>query len=250
MKKCLITIVSLVLLVSIFTSCAADPSEEELRKRFEGYSPDSNVVGVLDSSTFYFADHELKLDDIIGEEESDNDYLFVDGKLYFSTIKEIDSHNYSLYVYSCDLYGNGRKLLLEKHGYKTPPHAEGNRGKLYIQHYTTNIFDASARVIDSYDVVTGVYQTEVTGKEYDLLDYQKKLQGMYSCAHEGDILRVQDSEKTVTYTVEPETLVYSTFAEELEGIEVALIAHDITTINYEYQEKKDSRQMQIGKDIL
>ena len=220
MKKCLITILSLILLVSIFTSCAADPSEEELRNRFASYPPDNNVVGVIRPSIFYFADHELDLNNIVNEGEADNDYLFIDGKLYFSAIKEINSHNYSLYVYSCDLYGNNKQLLLEKHGYKTPPHMEGNNGKMYFQHYTTNVFDASARVIDSYDVITGAYQTEVTGKEYELLDYQKKPQGMYSCTHEGDILRVLDEEKNVTYTIEPEALLYSTFNKELEGIEL------------------------------
>ena len=91
---------------------------------------------------------------------------------------------------------------------------------MYFRHYTTNVLDASARVINSYDVITGVYQTEATGKETDLSDYQKEAQGKYSCTHEEEILRVQDKEKNVTYTIEPETLLYSTFRNELEGIKL------------------------------
>lgn len=219
MKKCLITIVSLMLLVSILTSCAPDPSEEELRNRFASYSPDNSVVAVLDYSTLYFADHKLALDNIAGDEDPNNGFLFVDKKLYFSTTKENGPHDFSLYVYFCDLYGNNAQLVFEKHGYKTHPWAQGNQGKLYFEHHTTNGFDASARVIDSYDVVTGVYQTEATGKNVYLSDYQKKARGPYSCTFEENVVQVLDEKENVTYTIEPEALLSHTFSKELEGLQ-------------------------------
>jgi len=218
MKKCLIIIVSLVLLVSIFTSCAADPSEEELRNRFASYSPDNNAVAVLDYSTFYFADHKLTLDNIAGDEEPNNGFLVVDKKLYYSTTKENGPHDFSLYVYSCDLYGNNTQLVFENRGYKTHPWAQGNQGKLYIKHHTTNAFDASSLVIDSYDVVTGVYQTEATGENASLSDYEKDSHGPYPYTYEGDVLRVVDEAKNTTYTIAPESLFGSTFSKELEGL--------------------------------
>ena len=220
MKKCLITILSLILLVSILTSCAADPSEEELRKRFEGYPPDSNVVAVLDDCTFYFADHELNLRDITEGEDLEYGYILADGKVYFATSKQNGLFgDHSLYVYSCDFYGNNEQLLFEKHGYKTGFGVRANQGKLYFSHHTTNGFDASSQVIDSYDVVTGVYQTEATGEDASLSDYEKDSHGPYPYTYEGDVLGVVDEAKNTTYTIAPESLFGSTFSKELEGLE-------------------------------
>ena len=218
MKKCLLTIVSLMLLVSILTSCAADPSEEELRSRFVSYSPDNNAVAVLDYSTFYFADHEFDLHDLTDGEDLSVGYVIVDETVYFSTTKQNSFSDYSLYVYSCDLYGNNKQLVLEKHGYKTALGIRGNQGKLYIDHNTTNIFDATSLVIDSYDVVTGVYQTEATGENASLSDYEKDSHGPYPYTYEGDVLRVVDEAKNTTYTIAPESLFGSTFSKELEGL--------------------------------
>ena len=219
MKKCLITILSLILLVSILTSCAAGPSEEELRKRFEGYTPDKNAVAVLDYSTFYFADHELNLNNIAEGEDLEIGFVLADGKVYFATSKQNGLFgDYSLYVYSCDFYGNNKQVVFEKHGYKTGFGVRANQGKFYFSHHTTNGFDASSQVIDSYDVVTGVYQTEATGKDANLSDYQKKACGSYSCTYEGDVLRVVDEAKNTTYTIAPESLFGGTFSKELEGL--------------------------------
>ena len=219
MKKCLITILSLILLVSIFTSCAADPSEEEVRSRFTSYSPDSNVVAVWEDRIFHFPDYELNLNNIAEDEDLEIGFVLADGKVYFATSKQNGLFgDYSLYVYSCDFYGNNEQLLFEKHGYKTGIGVRANQGKFYFSHHTTNVFDASTQVIDSYDVVTGVYQTEATGKDANLSDYQKKARGSYSCTYEGDVLRVVDEKNDVTYTIAPESLFGSTFSKELEGL--------------------------------
>ena len=219
MKKCMITILSLILLVSIFTSCAADPSEEELRGRFANYSPDSNVVAVWEDRVFHFSDHELNLNNIVEGEDLEIGFVLADGKVYFATSKQNGLFgDYSLYVYSCDFYGNNELLLFEKHGYKTGIGVRANQGKFYFSHHTTNAFDASTQVIDSYDVITGVYQTEATGENASLSDYEKDSHGPCSYTYEGDVLRVVDETKNVTYTIAPEALLSNTFGKELEGL--------------------------------
>lgn len=219
MKKWMITIGLLILFVLSLASCSTEPNEDELKKRFENYTPDGNVVVVLDSSTFYFADHTLSLRDIADGESPNNGYLFMDGKLYFSTSKENGPFDFSLYVYICDLYGNDKQLVFEKHGYKTHPWATGNQGRLYIEHFTTNAVDASSRVIDSYNVVTGVYQTEATGETVGLSDYQKSAAGAYSYVFEGGVLSVTDAQQNKTYTMHTSAFVSQAFGEALEGLD-------------------------------
>ena len=219
MKNYAITIGLIVLLVFSLTSCSSEPNADEIKRRFESYTPDSSVVAVLDSSTFYFADHTLKLHDISNGESPNNGYLFVDGKLYFSTTKENGVFDFSLFVYSCDLYGKDKHLVFEKHGYKTRPWATGNHGKLYIEYYSTNAIDASARTIDSYNVVTEEYQTEASGKTVHLSDYKRGSIGDYSCSFENNTLSVVDTQKNETYTVSPAELISNTFTEELNGLD-------------------------------
>lgn len=91
MKNHAITIGLIVLLVFSLTSCSSEPNADEIKRRFESYTPDSSVVAVLDSSTFYFADHTLKLHDISNGESPNNGYLFVDGKLFFPPRKKTAS---------------------------------------------------------------------------------------------------------------------------------------------------------------
>ena len=70
MKKCMITITLMLLLILSLAACSTGQDVDELKSRFENYTPDSSVVAVLDSSTFYFSDHTLRLCDIAnGEEE-------------------------------------------------------------------------------------------------------------------------------------------------------------------------------------
>ena len=219
MKAHMVTI-SLILLLSLsLTSCSTKPSADELKKRFEIHTPDRNVVAVLDSSSFYYADHTLRLRDIANGEELNNGYLIVDGKLYFSTTKENGTFDFSLYVYTCDSYGGDKHLVFERHGYKTRPWVTGNQEHLYIEHYATHAVDASARTIDSYNVVTGVYQTESTGETVCLSDYEKDPKGVYSCIYEDGILSIVDSQKDTTYSVNPTALVSDTFNEELNGLD-------------------------------
>ena len=88
MKQRLISISLIVLLVISLASCSSEKYIHELKTRFEGFSADSNVIVVLDDSVFYFADHTLSLSDITDDEELNNGYLFWDGKLFFTTVKQ------------------------------------------------------------------------------------------------------------------------------------------------------------------
>ena len=220
MKKQILSIGLLALLVLSLASCASEQDVNELKSRFEDYTFDSDIAVILDASTFYFADHTLRLDDICENEELNNGYLFLDGKLYFTTAKKEGAFAYSLLVYVCDLHGNQKHLVFEKHGYKTKPWAVGNRDTMFIEHYTANALDDSSRVIDSYNVVTGVYQTEGSGKDENLSDYQKNKHGDYSCSSEDGVYSVVNHQGNITYTIDAVSLVRSEFAKELNGFDL------------------------------
>ena len=113
MKKQILTIGLALLLILSMASCAPKQAADELKSRFEDYTVDSNIAVILDASTFYFADHTLRLDDICENEELNNGYLFLDGKLYFTTAKKEGAFAYSLLVYVCDLHGNQKHLVFE-----------------------------------------------------------------------------------------------------------------------------------------
>lgn len=202
-----------------FSACSFRTNNDKIEKHFGDYLADNNVVAVLDDSVFYFSDHTLRLNDLLDGEELNGGYLFADGKLWFSTVKENSLFDFSLFVYSCDLYGKDRTLLFEKHGFKTHPWGTGKDGVLYFEHYSTNAMDASARVIDSYNISSGVYQTEATGKALSLSDYRKNTTGKYSCTIKDEILSVVDPQKNMTYTIDTVALPNDAFRENLEGIQ-------------------------------
>ena len=229
MKKYLAMISFIVLLILSLSSCSCGQDIEEVKKAFANHAPDSNVIAVLDNSTFYFAVHTLRLRDIVDGEEPNDGYLFWDGKLYFSTTKENGIFNFSLYVYVCDFYGANKHLVFEKHGYKTHPWVTGNQEILYIEHYETNVMDASARVIDSYNVISDAYQTVETGETAHLSNYKKDAKGAYSCTFEDGVLSIVDIHKNATYIVNPTTLVCDAFNEELNEIECSFCGFYATT---------------------
>ena len=220
MKKRLISISLIVLLVISLASCSSEKYIHELKTRFEGFSADSNVIVVLNDSVFYFADHTLSLSDITDDEELNNGYLFWDGKLFFTTVKQNGGFDFSLCVYSCDLYGNNKQVVFEKNGYTTKPWVTGNQETLFVKHYTTSALDASSRNIDSYNVVSGEYQTKASGEDASLSDYQKNQHGRYSCTNENGVYSVYDPQTNVTYTIDTIALVHSAFGEELDGIDL------------------------------
>lgn len=215
----IIAILLTILCILGSSACSLHADDDEIENRFESYPEDSNVVAILDASVFYFSDHTLRLADISNGEDPNGGYLFADGKLYYSTTRENGIFDFSLFVYSCDLYGNDRTLLFEQHGFKTHPWATGKDGVLYFEHYSTNAMDASARVIDSYNVSTGEYQTEGIGKTISLSDYRKDADGKYLCTTEGEILSVVDPQKNMTYTIDTVALPNDAFRGSLEGIQ-------------------------------
>lgn len=218
-----------VLIILSFSACSSNANSDKIENHFEGYLADNHVVAVLDSSVFYFSDHTLRLNDLLVGEELNGGYLFADGKLYFSTVKENSLFDFSLFVYSCDLYGNDRTLLFEKHGFKTHPWATGKDGVLYFEHYSTHAMDASARLINSYDISTGIYQTEETDETISLSDYRKDTDGKYSYVMESGVLSVADPQENVTYTIDTTTLLNHAFRESLEGLQCSFGGFYATT---------------------
>ena len=169
MKWCMRMNTLLFLIIIISTLCSCENHYDDIKKRFESYSVDDNVVAVLDDCVFYFTDHTLDLSDLVSDDEGLNKgYLFSDKTLYFSTTKQTGPFEFSVCVYTCDLYGNEKSLVFEKNGYKTHPWAVGKQGALYFEYYNNNAFDETSRVIDSYDVLTEVYKFEDAGKDSSL----------------------------------------------------------------------------------
>ena len=186
---------------------------DELKKRFAQYTPDYSVVTVLDPC-FYFTDHTLDLDNLVEGEDPNRGYLFLDRMLYFSTCKQTGFRQYSLRVYKCDLYGNGKSLIFEKLGYKTHPWVTGNGGVLYIEHYGTNALDTSSKIIDSYNIHTGVYKCEASGMDASLSNYIRQ---RYSSSVENGIVTLVDKQTNATHTID--ITIDNLFSEALRGLE-------------------------------
>lgn len=228
MRNRIVAITLMALIILCFSACSMHANNDEIEKRFESYFEDNNTVAILDGAVFYFSDHTLRLNDILDGEELNGGYLFADGKLWFSTVKENGLSDFSLFVYSCDLYGNDKTLLFEKHGFKTHPWATEKDGILYFEHYSTHAMDASARVIDSYNISSGVYQTEETGKTLSLSDYRKSTTQKYSYTINDEILSVIDPQKNLIYTIDTVALPNDAFCENLEGIQYSFCDFYVT----------------------
>ena len=215
MKLRILSAIFLMLWVLSFASCG--PGGEEIKQRFNAYLPDDNVVAVWDGREFYFADHTLKLDNIIENEDLNNGYLFANGKLYFSTSRENGAFDFSFCVYECDYYGNNKKVVFEKSGYKTHPWATAGQNIFYVEHYENNVLDKSSRRIDSYNLINGEYIAVSAGESKTLHNYQKDRTKNYSCAFDNDILEITN--KNVEYRIDKEKLLSSDFGEALKDLD-------------------------------
>ena len=111
MKRTFLTLLALLMVLVCAISCS--PNTDELKVKFDGYTPNSNVVAVLDNTVFYFADHTLNLRGLSEKEEPNGGYTFIDGKLYFSVSKQNAAKDFSFLVYTCDIYGNNKTLIFE-----------------------------------------------------------------------------------------------------------------------------------------
>lgn len=219
MKAYKIIIVFLLTVFLSFTLYSCRTASDPIKEQFEKYPRDDNVVGVLDNTSFYFADHELQLLDLIDEEEPNHGYLFKDGRLYFSVSKENGLTDFSLIIYSCDLYGNDKQLVFEKQGYKTHPWATGNQGIFYIEHYSENAFDESSRVIDSYNILTGAYEKIASGEQVSLSDYYRNTKESYSCSAVENVITLSDSKTNATYSIDLQSSQADQFNDSLADIE-------------------------------
>ena len=140
----------------------------DLEQRFAEFSPDENVVGVYENREFYFTDHTLDLEDLFENETGDNGYMFYNDMLYFATTRENADEslgNFSLFIYSCDYYGNDKSLVFERHGYNSRPIVNGSQGGFCIRHEPARSSSGERMcLIDTYDVCSGEYETIGTGR--------------------------------------------------------------------------------------
>ena len=233
MKFRILSAIILILMLLSFASCG--PSVDELEQRFANCSPDNDVVAVWDGREFYFTDHTLKIYDIIENEDLNNGYLFANGRLYFSTSRENGAFDFSFCVYECDYYGNDKKIVFEKNGYKTNPRATADQNIFYIEHYENNTLDESSRKIDSYNLNSREYITVSEGKSKTLQDYQKDRTKNYSCDFDNDILRITDKSKNSEYIINKETLFNSNFEEALTDLDYTYYRFQVIEKNGENQ---------------
>lgn len=198
-------LLSLIMLITSLCSC--ENHYNDIKKRFELYSSDGDMVVVLDDHVFYFNDHTLNLNDLVGEgEEPNGGYLFLDKTLYFSTTKRMGFSEFSVCVYTCDLYGNEKNLVFERQSYKTYPRAVGKQGVLYFEYYDTHAFDETAREIVSYDVLREIYELEGTGENASLSNYRNqgngRIEGKGKLEYSNNTLTWVDSKDYKTHLID------------------------------------------------
>ena len=198
------------------SSCGVEA--DALKAKFAGNAAD-NSIAVVWESTFYFADHTLELADIVTGETPNHGYWFMDDKLYFSTHKELGTANYSLLIYTCDIYGNNKQLVFEQQGYKTVPWTVGNDGVIYVEHYEDNAFKSSSRRIDAYNIKTGTYDTVTTGENAGLSDFAPAQKGTYTSTFEDSVLTITDPLKNTQYTIDGALLHNSNFGDVLADLD-------------------------------
>ena len=233
MRLRIVSIVLLLILVLNVSSCKSNI--DDLEERFSNYESDNNVVAVLDDNIFYFADHTLKLTDIIsGDEEANGGYLFLNDRLYFSTSKQGKMFDFSFFVYECDLYGNDKKLIFEKHGYQTKPWALGKQGIIYLEYYGSSSLDASSRKIDSYNIVDSIYLSVTSGENSSLSDYKNGVNENYLLKVENDILTIMDVKKSESYIIDKEKLSRSEFGKVLTDLEYSYYKCTVTDFGQIY----------------
>lgn len=203
-------------------------STDQLEQKFAKYPSDKNVVAVLDNSIFYFTDHILNLRNIVKDEVPNHGYLFLDGKLYFSVSKQNAALDFSFLVYECDVYGNNLELVFEKHGYKTKPWATGKQSVLYLEYYETNALDNSSRVIDSYNISTGVYENVSNGDGSSLEDYRKDTDEKYTFQFENSVISITDTQNNENYKISDKTLHESDFGDILIDLDYSFYGYNET----------------------
>lgn len=226
MRSRIITIILISIIGFNLFSCKTN--SEVLEKKFEKYTTDTDVVAVLDNSIFYFDDHTLNLRDLVEGEDPNNGYLFLFGKLYFSTSRQNAMNDFSFFVYECDTFGNNKRTVFEKHGYKTKPLATGNQGVLYLEYYNTNTFDDSAHAIASFDICTEEYRIESTGKDTSLSNYKKVPNEKYFISVNDGVLTITDTENNESYNIGKELLLGSDFGEALTDLDYTFSVANVT----------------------
>lgn len=203
----------------LLSSCG--PKNDEIKARFEKYPTDNSIVVILEDRQFYFTDREMSIDDLAEKvsEENISAHTLFDGKIYFAVSTKTESKTFSLKIYSCDLYGNDKQLVFEKHGYRTSPWGVGDQGVIYIYHYTNGRFDPSSKTIDSYNILTGEYKTVAIGNDVDVYDYRLNTFSDYERKCEENVLTYVDPTNNKTYTVDLESSQADQFNEALIGLE-------------------------------
>lgn len=136
---------------------------------FAQYPSAHSAVVVMDYENIYFETHTLKLRDLVPDAYPDFCMVYED-RIIFAACVPVEKE-FVLQIYECDWQGNGLKKLFEKDGYQMNMSCIGIDGVVYIGHNTTQWYDQSSAVVDSYTVATGEYKRVAEGYGSSVSDF-------------------------------------------------------------------------------
>lgn len=205
MKKILSIIMIIILLFLSSCDFANDHIRnkqriEKAKKDFSQYFNGNHEVVFKRVDTLYYEGKTLDLDKILREYEvtldgsidtKDSNMIcatIYENTLYISvgwclvkdySIFDFKGSTYALKVYKSDVFGENIEVIYEKTGYATLPYSLFDGNNFYVSHYEENTFKTEGRLIDKYNIVTGVYENVAKGEDYHLQDFKSVRKAEY-----------------------------------------------------------------------
>lgn len=167
---------------------------QAIKEEFSQFHTDNDVMLDIDGDHLYFDTHVLDLSNMV-ENEDAKAYEINDGVVCFATTRSNGLFDFSLQIYTCDMYGNDLRLLAEKEHYKTVPSVIIQGDMVYICHNTQTGFVPSSQVIDSFNWMTGEYKQEASGEDCDLSDFKRDPTGAEPSHYTVDIVSSSEDRK-------------------------------------------------------
>lgn len=156
-------------------------AKEEFLQYFNG-TKEVALFYETDPMTIFYDDLTIKLDDLLEDSnEMVRGGIIADGEsiIFASSKCDYSSKTYSLILYKYNVDIEKSESIFIKSGYNTNPQVYGNGSVFYIEHYEKHHMMENGRIIDEYNVLTGIYKTIATGKNCSMNDYKVKETSKY-----------------------------------------------------------------------
>jgi len=178
---CLAIIVGIVVAPFIYLELTREDTTQLAKDEFSKYYNGKDEVVLIIDDNIYFENYTVDLNDLVKDNEHNNGLIIKQDRFFFSTSKENSMSNFTLNIYESNLQGTDIKMLYSKNGFKTHPWAYAIDDVFYIEHYSNNTLDFESKLIDRYEISTGIYENIASGKNCNLFDYvPKEEQSRYS----------------------------------------------------------------------